>query len=57
MTARSITFLQPSRLTFGAGCLAEAITYLTALPSPRIHIAHSSSLAPAVDRDYQPGAA
>ena len=50
MNPRSITFLQPNRLTFGAGCLDEAITYLTALPSPRIHIVHSSSLTPAVNR-------
>lgn len=41
---RSITFLQPSRLTFGAGCLAETLAYLGALPSPRIHIVHSCSL-------------
>jgi len=42
---RPITFLQPNRLTFGAGCLAEAVTYLAALPSKRIHIVHSFSLA------------
>src|SRR6185312_459510 len=50
MNMRSITFLQPSRLTFGSGCLDEAIAYLAALPSRRIHIVHSSSLAPTVDR-------
>ena len=47
---RSITFLQPNRLTFGADCLTEALAYLAALPSRRIHIVHSSSLAPVVDR-------
>src|SRR5215472_4463215 len=45
MSMRPITFLQPNRLTFGAGCLAEAVTYLAALPSKRIHIVHSFSLA------------
>ena len=50
---RSITFLQPNRLTFGAGCLAEALAYLAALDSPRIHIVHSSSLAQVVDRMQQ----
>jgi alcohol dehydrogenase class IV len=50
---RSITFLQPNRLTFGAGCLAEALAYLVALPSRRIHIVHSSSLAATVDRMLQ----
>src|SRR5215469_7651615 len=49
MSMRSITFLQPNRLTFGAGCLAEAVTYLTALPSKRIHIVHSFSLASIAD--------
>lgn len=49
MSQRSITFLQPNRLTFGSGCLAEAIPYLASLPSRRIHIVHSSSLAPVVD--------
>jgi alcohol dehydrogenase class IV len=53
MSMRSITFLQPNRLTFGAGCLAEALAYLTALPSRRIHIVHSSSLATIVDRMQQ----
>ncbi|HEV2578113.1 MAG TPA: iron-containing alcohol dehydrogenase [Acidobacteriaceae bacterium] len=47
---RSVTFLQPNRLTFGDGCLAEALTYLTALPSRRIQIVHSPSLAAVVDR-------
>jgi len=47
---RSITFLQPSRLTFGAGCLTEATAYLAALPSRRIHIVHSSSLTAVVER-------
>ena len=49
MSTRPITFLQPNRLTFGAGCLAEAIAYLAALPTRRIHIVHSSSLAPTVE--------
>jgi alcohol dehydrogenase class IV len=53
MSMRSITFLQPNRLTFGAGCLAEALAYLVALPSRRIHIVHSSSLAATVDRMLQ----
>jgi alcohol dehydrogenase class IV len=50
---RSITFLQPNRLTFGAGCLEEALAYLAALPSRRIHIVHSSSLAATVDSMQQ----
>jgi alcohol dehydrogenase class IV len=50
---RSITFLQPNRLTVGAGCLEEALAYVAALPSRRIHIVHSSSLAPVVDRMQQ----
>src|SRR6185437_13677514 len=49
MSMRSITFLQPNRLTFGAACLTEAIAYLATLPSPRIHILHSASLATVVD--------
>jgi alcohol dehydrogenase len=53
MTMRSITFLQPNRLTFGAGCLEEALAYLAALPSRRIHIVHSSSLAATVDSMQQ----
>lgn len=50
MSMRSITFLQPNRLTFGADCLTEAIAYLAALPSRRIHIVHSSSLTAVVER-------
>lgn len=50
MSTRTITFLQPNRLTFGAGCLAEALTYLGGLPSRCIHIVHSPSLAAVVDR-------
>jgi alcohol dehydrogenase len=45
MSMRSITFLQPSRLTFGPGCLTESIAYLKALPTPRIHILYSASLS------------
>lgn len=41
---RSITFLQPQRLTFGSGCLTQAIDYLKALPERRIHIVHSASM-------------
>ncbi|HZQ44171.1 MAG TPA: iron-containing alcohol dehydrogenase [Acidobacteriaceae bacterium] len=50
MSTRSITFLQPNRLTFGNGCLAEALTYLAALASRRIQIVHSPSLTAVVDR-------
>ena len=53
MSMRSITFLQPNRLTFGAGCLSEALTYLATLPASRIHILHSSSLATVADRMQQ----
>src|SRR5580704_1490576 len=53
MRMRSITFLQPNRLTVGAGCLEEALAYVAALPSRRIHIVHSSSLAATVDRMQQ----
>jgi alcohol dehydrogenase class IV len=46
---RSITFLQPQRLTFGSGCLAQAMEYLKALPDRRIHILHSASMAVRVE--------
>jgi alcohol dehydrogenase class IV len=46
---RSITFLRPHRLTFGAACLTEAVAYLATLPSPHIHILHSASLATVAD--------
>ena len=41
---RSVTFLQPRRLTLGTGCLAECLDYLAALPTPRLHIVTSPSL-------------
>ena len=50
MSTRTVTFLQPNRLTFGSGCLAEALSYLTDLPSRRIQIVHSPSLAAVIDR-------
>lgn len=53
MPHRAITFLQPNRLTFGAGCVEYALAYLAALPSPRIHIVHSSSVAPVVERMHR----
>lgn len=45
MSMGSITFLQPQRLTFGGGCLAQAIEYLKTLPERRIHIVCSASMA------------
>lgn len=49
MPMRTITFLQPNRLVFGSGCLADALAYLKALPQPRIHIIYSASLHSTVD--------
>jgi len=46
---RTITFLQPRRLTFGPGCLTECIAYVAALGAPRIHIISSTSIAGCVD--------
>jgi Alcohol dehydrogenase, class IV len=50
---RTITFLQPNRLVFGSGCLADALDYLKALPQPRIHIVYSASLPSTVDELQQ----
>jgi alcohol dehydrogenase len=41
---RSITFLQPRQLTFGAGCVQECINYIVVLPEARVHIVSSPSL-------------
>lgn len=41
---RTITFLQPRRLTFGSHCLADCVTYLAALPHRNLHIVTSPSL-------------
>jgi alcohol dehydrogenase class IV len=41
---RTITFLQPKRLTFGAGCVNECIGYITALGAPRVYIVSSPSM-------------
>jgi alcohol dehydrogenase class IV len=49
MSMRAITFLQPQRLTFGSGCIAQAIEYLKALPERRIHIVCSKSIAAMVE--------
>ena len=40
---RTLTFLQPQRLTFGSGCLHEAIDYLNQRAFARIHIVASPS--------------
>lgn len=48
MSARSITFLQPRRLTFGVGCISEAVEYVASLPHRKIHIVSSPSLASVV---------
>lgn len=53
MPMRTITFLQPNRLVFGSGCLADALDYLKALPRPRIHIVYSASLHSTVDEIQQ----
>jgi alcohol dehydrogenase class IV len=49
MGMRPITFLQPQRLVFGNGCLADARDYLKSLPERRIHIVHSSSVTMTVE--------
>ena len=41
---RPITFLQPRRLTVGAGCLSECVAYLKALAELRVHIVSSPSM-------------
>ncbi|QHN04813.1 iron-containing alcohol dehydrogenase [Granulicella sp. WH15] len=40
---RTITFLQPDRLTFGSGCIVDCLSYLAALPTRNIHIVTSPS--------------
>lgn len=40
---RTITMLQPKRLTFGAGCATQCVDYLAALPQQRMHIVTSAS--------------
>jgi alcohol dehydrogenase class IV len=46
---RTITLLQPRRLTVGIGCLADCIEYLKALSLPTIHIVSSPSLQMTVE--------
>jgi alcohol dehydrogenase class IV len=41
---RTITFLQPNRLTIGLGCVAECISYVQGLNCPSVHIISSPSL-------------
>jgi len=41
---RTITFLQPNRLTIGFGCVAECISYVQGLNRPAVHIISSPSL-------------
>jgi alcohol dehydrogenase len=41
---RTITFLQPNRLTIGLGCVAECINYVQGLNRPAVHIISSPSL-------------
>lgn len=48
MPERTLTFLQPKRLVFGVGCLADAIAYLHQLGAQRLHIVASPSLTPVV---------
>ena len=43
MSTRTITFLQPNRLTFGAGSLADALTYLAARIGNTDHGEHAGS--------------
>ncbi len=45
---RTITFLQPKRLTFGRGCINECVAYLAALGATRVHIVSSSSIVECV---------
>lgn len=53
MPMRTVTFLQPNRLVFGSGCLADALDYLKALPQPRIHIVYSASLHSTIEHLQQ----
>ena len=41
---RTITFLQPNRLTFGSGCLTDCIGYVAGLHMAHVHIVSSPSL-------------
>lgn len=49
MSMRPITFLQPQQLTFGCGCIVQAIDYLKLLPERRIHIVCSESMTAIVE--------
>jgi len=40
---RTITTLQPKRITFGAGCAVECVRYIAGLPLERLHIVTSPS--------------
>jgi alcohol dehydrogenase class IV len=50
MTMQPITFFQPRRLTFGAGCIGQCIAYIGALKQRRVHIISSPSQRDLVDR-------
>ena len=50
MPGRTLTFLQPQRLTFGSGCLSDAIEYLRNAGFARIHIVSSPSQAAVCER-------
>ena len=46
---RTITFLQPKRLTIGVGCIGDCISYLQHLNFPAVHIISSPSLRGMMD--------
>ncbi|HSU18215.1 MAG TPA: iron-containing alcohol dehydrogenase, partial [Acidobacteriaceae bacterium] len=49
MSSRTITLLQPRKLVFGSGCVADAVDYVAALPQRRVHVVSSPSLAGRVE--------
>jgi alcohol dehydrogenase len=46
---KTITFLQPKRLTFGSGCIGECVDYIAALGAPRVRMISSPSMTKRVD--------
>ncbi|ADV83589.1 iron-containing alcohol dehydrogenase [Terriglobus saanensis] len=49
MSMRTITFLQPRRLTFGPGCITDCTAYIAALGKPRVHIVSSPSMTTVIN--------
>lgn len=49
MSTRTITLLQPRKLVFGSGCVADAVDYIAGLPQRRVHVVSSPSLSGRVE--------